>query len=177
MSKIAQGALVLLVAGAALALGWWVRPQAGEQTPLPGASSAEALMQASLPDLQGQLQRIGQWRGKVLVVNFWATWCAPCREEIPALMRVQDELGPKGVQMVGIAIDQLDKVQPYAAELKINYPILVGELDAMQLAQHAGNRLGGLPYTVILNRAGGVANAVVGTVDDAKLHAIVRPLL
>jgi thiol-disulfide isomerase/thioredoxin len=177
MTKSARRALFIVVAGAALALGWWMRPQTPERAPAPEPAAAEALMQASLPDLGGQLQSIGQWRGKVVVVNFWATWCAPCRDEIPALMRVQDELGPRGVQMVGIAIDQLDKVQPYAAELKINYPILIGELDAMELAQRAGNRLGGLPFTVVLTRAGDVASTVLGTVNEAKLHAIVRPLL
>ena len=66
-------------------------------------------------------------------------------------------MGPRGVQIVGIAIDQLDKVQPYAAEIGINYPILIGELEAMELARRAGNRLGGLPFTVVLDRAGSVA--------------------
>jgi thiol-disulfide isomerase/thioredoxin len=134
-------------------------------------------MGASLADLAGHMQPLAQWRGKILVVNFWATWCAPCREEIPALIEVQEELATKGAQIVGIAIDQPDKVRPYAAEMRINYPILVGELDAMELTRAAGNAVGGLPFTVIVDRRGDIAGTVSGRVTAEKLRAMLGPLL
>lgn len=134
-------------------------------------------MQATLPDLNGQPQALGQWKDKVVVVNFWATWCAPCREEIPALIAVQDKLGPKGLQIVGIAIDQAERVKPYAAQMGINYPVLVGELDAMELVQRAGNQLGGLPFTVILDRSGRPVRSELGALDADRLEKIVQPLL
>jgi thiol-disulfide isomerase/thioredoxin len=176
LSRNAQIALLLAVATVALIAGMALRPGTAERPKTePGAS--QALLAAELPDLQGQKQRMDQWRGKVIIVNFWATWCAPCREEIPELIRAQEQLGPRGVQVVGIAIDQVDKVKPYAAEMRITYPVLVGELEVMDLARAAGNALGGLPYTVVLDRRGEIARTELGGVSQAKLEDMVRPLL
>jgi len=111
------------------------------------------------------------------VINFWATWCPPCREEIPAFIRTQEKLGPKGLQVVGIAVDHLDKVKPYAAQMRINYPVLVGDLEAIDLARQVGNRLGGLPYTIILDRSGNIIKTELGGVNQEKLERIVLPLL
>jgi thiol-disulfide isomerase/thioredoxin len=133
-------------------------------------------MSTRLPDIDGRPQALEQWRGKVLVVNFWATWCAPCREEIPAFMKVQDKWSARGLQIVGIAIDDTDKVRPYIAELRINYPILVGGLDGIELARQAGNRLGGLPFTVVFDRKGGAVHSQLGGVNQQKLEALLEPL-
>ena len=176
MSRNAQIALLLAVATVALIAGMALRQGTAERPKAePGAS--QALLAAELPDLQGQKQRMDQWRGKVIIVNFWATWCAPCREEIPELIRAQEQLGPRGVQVVGIAIDQVDKVKAYAEEMRISYPVLVGELEVMDLARVAGNALGGLPYTVVLDRQGEIARTELGGVTQAKLEDMVRPLL
>jgi len=176
LSRNAQIALLLAVATVALIAGMALRQGTAERPKAePGAS--QALLAAELPDLQGQKQRMDQWRGKVIIVNFWATWCAPCREEIPELIRAQEQLGPRGVQVVGIAIDQVDKVKAYAEEMRISYPVLVGELEVMDLARVAGNALGGLPYTVVLDRQGEIARTELGGVTQAKLEDMVRPLL
>jgi thiol-disulfide isomerase/thioredoxin len=176
LSRNARIALFLAVATVALIGGVALRHGTTEPAKTePGAG--QALLAAALPDVQGRSQRVDQWLGKVVVVNFWATWCAPCREEIPELIRAQDQFGPQGVQVVGIAIDQVDKVRSYAAEMGINYPVLVGELEVMDLARAAGNAMGGLPYTVVLDRKGQIARTELGGVTRAKLEDMVLPLL
>jgi thiol-disulfide isomerase/thioredoxin len=176
VSRNAQIALFAAVAAVALMAGFLLRPGSSEP-PKAEAGASQLLMAAELPDVTGQRQRLDQWKGKVVVVNFWATWCAPCREEIPALVSAQEQLGGQGLQVVGIAIDQPDKVRPYAREMRINYPVLIGELEVMDLSRAAGNALGGLPYTVVLDRSGQIARTELGGVTQAKLEEMVRPLL
>jgi len=175
MTKSARFALVAAVALIALASGWFFHPaNRGPDLP-PGAN--ETLQRASLPDLAGHSQALAQWKGKVVLVNFWATWCAPCREEIPLLVAKQNELGDRGLQVVGIAIDQADKVTAFAAEMGINYPVLLGEMDAMELGRAVGNELGGLPYTLVLDREGRIAQTELGTLSAEKIDSLVGPLL
>jgi thiol-disulfide isomerase/thioredoxin len=179
MNSATRLSVVAAVAIASLALGLVLRLSGQDRAPsaIPPASAARDLMTARLPDIDGRPQALEQWRGKVLVVNFWATWCAPCREEIPAFMKVQDKWSTRGLQVVGIAIDDADKVRPYIAELKINYPILVGGLDGIELARQAGDRLGGLPFTVVFDRKGGAVHSQLGGVNQQKLEALLEPLL
>jgi len=175
LAIIVAAASAGLIAGLAVRLAGWSEPA----TPIASAAAAGAasLMAARLPDTNGQKQALEQWRGQVLVVNFWATWCVPCRQEIPEFVKVQDKWASRGLQVVGIAIDDEDKVRPYAVQLKINYPILIAGLDGIELARQAGNRLGGLPFTVILNRKGGLAHTQLGGLNEQKLEALVQPLL
>ncbi len=179
MNSAARLVLVVAVAAASLAVGFALRLSGQDRAPsaIAPASAAGGLMTARLPDIDGRPQALEQWRGKVLVVNFWATWCTPCREEIPAFMKVQEKWSARGLQIVGIAIDDTDKVRPYVAELKINYPILVGGLDGIELARQAGNRLGGLPFTVVFDREGGAVHSQLGGVNQRKLEALLEPLL
>jgi thiol-disulfide isomerase/thioredoxin len=136
-------------------------------------AAAAELSQLHLPDLSGKDQNLSQWRNGVLVVNFWATWCEPCRDEIPALLRVQAAYGPKGVQIVGIAVDSADKVRQFADEYRIGYPLLIGGIGVIDLAQKLGNNSGGLPYTVVMNSAGKVVVKHLGRISEAELeHAI-----
>ena len=165
--------LLLLVAAGVLALlagiGWalWDR-----QVP-----DATALLALSLPDTRGAPQRLAQWRGKVMVVNFWATWCGPCREEMPEFVRAQSELGSRGLQVVGIAIDQPEKVAAFAQELQLNYPALIASYETMDTAKPLGNRLLGLPFTVILDRQGQVAHSQLGPMRPEQLRSIIDKLL
>ena len=120
-----------------------------------------------------------RWRsgaGKILVVNFWATWCAPCREEIPVFIKFQELYRGRGVQFVGIAIDHKDRVAPYAEDIGINYPVLVGGIETMDFARQLGNRLGVLPYTLVIDRSGKVATAVVGVLKAERLDPLLRSL-
>lgn len=162
----------------ALAAGLYFGHDTGEpSTRNVAGSDAAALLGLSLPDTKGREQPLAQFKGKVLVVNFWATWCVPCREEMPEFVRAQHELGSRGVQFVGIAIDQPDKIDAFAAELQLNYPTLVGGYGAIELSKVMGNRLGALPFTVIVNRAGTVAHTQLGPLKEAQLRSILSQLL
>lgn len=132
---------------------------------------------ARLPDLADHEQALAQWQGKVLVVNFWAPWCPPCRAEIPAFIRLQERYDKQGLQFVGIALDEKDKVQAFADQFGINYPLLLGGPGAVMLSQNAGNRLGGLPYTVLFDRKGNAVATLSGEVREARLEALLKPLL
>lgn len=171
---IVAAALGLLAAAAGYALhGWLVRPDPGAPNP----AAVRALLAAPLPDLKGGKQAIESWRGRVVVVNFWATWCAPCREEIPEFIRMQERYGTQGLQFVGVAIDVPDKVSDFARELGINYPLLMGGLDTLALMREAGNRAGVLPFTLVLDRQGNVVSRHPGGLNEAKLASIIKPLL
>ena len=135
------------------------------------------LFAIAMPDAAGKEQSFGQWKGKVLVVNFWATWCVPCREEMPEFVKVQRELGGRGLQFVGVAIDQVDKVEAFAAELGLNYPALIGGYGAIELSKTMGNRLGARPFTVLIDRSGRVVHTQLGPMKEASLRSIVGQLL
>ena len=182
MSKARSLALlaVIAVASAAGGAGYflWLR---GADTVTQRTSTAQTVVErvyaARLADLKGAPQSIGQWRGQVLVVNFWATWCAPCREEIPGFVRLQERYGAHGLRFVGIAFDQPEKVTEFAREFGINYPLLTGGLDTMELLREAGNRAGVLPYTLVIDRAGNLVSQQPGGLKEAKLEGIIRPLM
>ena len=171
--------VVLVIASMAGAGLYFSRPSV---TPVPAPAiaqpdAAESLLAASFKDLNGQTQPLSQWRGKVMIVNFWATWCPPCRKEIPEFIKLQEKYGQQGLIFIGIAIDQKDKVQAYSDEMGVNYPILLGELEAIELSKRAGNRLSGLPYTAIIDRSGKIVGSEVGGLTEAKLDALIKPLL
>src|SRR5438876_4592007 len=129
--------VIVPVTAGAIALGFGIGLAIWHREP----SDASALLALSLPDTQGVPQRLNQWRGKVLVVNFWATWCEPCREEMPEFVRAQTEFGASGLQFVGIAVDQADKVDKFAKDIGLNYPTLIGGYGAVELSKTLGNRL------------------------------------
>lgn len=138
---------------------------------------AGALFGVALPDAAGSEQALAQWKGKVVVVNFWATWCAPCREEMPEFVKAQAEFGGRGLQFIGIAIDEPAKVRSFAAELGLNYPTLIGGYGAIELSKTLGNRLGALPFTVVIDRNGRYVHTQLGPLNKASLRAIIGQLL
>jgi thiol-disulfide isomerase/thioredoxin len=141
------------------------------------ARDGEAVLATVLPDLDGRDTPLAQWRGKVLVVNFWATWCAPCREEMPQFVAVQSRDAAKGVQFVGIAVDQVDKVRDYVKEIHINYPVLLGGFGAIELSKTLGNELAALPFTIVVDKGGGVAHTQLGPLKPAQLDDLLTSLL
>jgi len=170
-----RSALIAMIAVLALGGGYFAR-QSLDQGDRDGGGR-EALFAARFPDLGGNPQPLSQWQGKLLIVNFWATWCSPCREEIPVFMRLQESLRERGVLFVGIAIDERDKVQAFSRELGMNHPVLLGELEAMELARKLGNHAGGLPFSVIVDRQGQIVKTEMGKLSENKLTSLIQPLL
>jgi thiol-disulfide isomerase/thioredoxin len=167
-------AFAALFGGAGYLVYQW---RAGGDARSDPVATGQMVLAARLLGLDGKPQPLEQWRGKVLIVNFWATWCAPCREEIPGFIKFQDRYGARGAQFVGIAIDTAERVAPYAREIGINYPVLVGGLETMDFARQAGNRASVLPFTLVIDRNGHVAATTVGILRPEKLENLLKPLL
>ena len=146
-----------------------------------GEMAGVALLEAPLavPDVafaapDGTDRRLADWRGEVVVLNFWATWCAPCRREMPLLQALHNERDDTGLAIVGIAIDRREDVQSYIAEAGISYPILSGEADAMAVADLFGLDGLGLPFSVLVGADGSVLTVHVGEVTRDQLAEMVR---
>lgn len=157
------------LAGAALYFGARL-PGSAAVTPAADATPG-AIYSARFLDTGGNPRSLGQFEGRVVVVNFWATWCTPCREEMPAFVRLQERWAGRGVQFVGLAADEPDKVARFGRELAINYPLWTGDPDVMPLSKRLGNRLGVLPHTVILDRQGKVVDSRIGIYEESALEA------
>ena len=172
------GTTFVLVGAVALAAGLYF---GGGATDLGSADlrgkDAATLFGVTLPDAEGRDQSLAQWKGKVLVVNFWATWCVPCRDEMPEFVKAQREFGGKGLQFVGIAVDEPAKVAAFATEIGLNYPALIGGFGAIELSRTLGNRLGALPFTVVIDRSGRYQHTQLGPLKDTTLRTIIAQLL
>ncbi|WP_324780026.1 TlpA family protein disulfide reductase [Thiobacillus sedimenti] len=164
--------LALPLAAAALAAGVWLAR--GHYAPSPPATAAMAMWQLAFPDLQGRAQPLSQWRGRVVVLNFWASWCAPCRDEIPDFVALRAQFEPHGVEFVGIAVDTAANVRQFLQQVSVSYPILIGEGAAQELARQLGDTQGALPYTIVLDRDGKVVLSHLGRLPRATLEASLR---
>ena len=183
MTKLQQillygGVAVLAVAAGFLLRGQLMNGNAQPETDAAVATKgAEVIFAASLPDLEDKTQAISQWRGNVMIVNFWATWCEPCRKEIPEFIELQEKFRDKGLVFIGIAVDQKERAAAFSREMGINYPVLVGDLKAMALAEAAGNRQGALPFTVVIDRNGKITGTKLGRLSRDSLESMFQPLL
>ena len=134
-----------------------------------------SLPEFNLPDLQGRERHSSQWAGKLLVLNFWATWCPPCRKETPEFVALQKEFANK-VQFVGIAIDDEQPVREFADTFAVNYPLLLGDVGAVALSKQLGNRYEGLPFTVVAEPGGNVVLRHTGGLERDQLEPLLREL-
>lgn len=118
------------------------------------APTAEGFLKSPLKDLAGAQQPFKQWKGRILVVNFWASWCVPCQKEIPGFIALQREFAGSNIQFVGIALDDKAPVQKFVISHHINYPILMGDLESFAFVRAMGDRSGGLPFTAVIDASG-----------------------
>lgn len=170
---IVLGGVLLVLGAIALILDREFGPTSAQVGSEGGGVSTAALMATSFPDLAGRQQSLGQWQGKLLIINFWATWCAPCREEMPTLNRLHLKYSPKGQQIVGIAADTANKVSQFAKEIGISYVLLADLLSATELSRRLGNRFGLLPHTVVFAPDGKRILEKFGAINEIEFEAII----
>ena len=130
----------------------------------------------AITDTDGQIRNIKDWDGKIILLNFWATWCPPCLKEIPDFIELQEKYGAQGFQVIGIAVDNEEAVREYMSEVKINYPIMIAEFEALELASRYGNRIGALPYSVIINRESEISDKITGELSKIKAEKLLKKL-
>lgn len=161
MAAIAA-ALAALVAGITLAIRF-------SDSPAPLA--ANALFEQTFEDADGRPQPLNQWKGRLLVVNFWATWCAPCVDEMPELDVIHKDFAQRGVTVIGVAIDNSRAVKQFRDRLQLQLPLLVAGGAGNEVGKQLGNAAGVLPYTVLVNRRGEVSRAKLGRVREHELRS------
>lgn len=171
-------ALVALMAGA---LFYAARLPVAEQAATPPVAkslvpSGPVQVAFELADMDGTMRDFAEWSGEHRVLNFWATWCAPCRREIPLLKAFQDAHDADGIQVIGIAVDFPEPVVEYAKAAEFNYPILVGEQDAMAVAEGSGVDFIGLPFTMFVDRQGELIGTHMGEIHQEQLDEVVATL-
>jgi thiol-disulfide isomerase/thioredoxin len=132
--------------------------------------ATDVFFAATLPNENNVSQALNQYKGKVLVVNFWATWCPPCREEMPALSELHEALKGKNVAVLGVAIDEMALVKAFSTETPVSYPLLIAEDEGMALSSQLGNDKGVLPYTIIIDTKGNVVDTFFGRITKEMLE-------
>ena len=125
----------------------------------------------------GERFSVESWAGQYRIVNFWATWCPPCLEEIPLFIRLQERFVDNNVTFIGIAVDKVDLVRSFVEANGVNYPILVGSGDALEVSKIMGNYRAGLPYTVFLDPNGVILDRHFGVVPESKIAKFVAKIL
>lgn len=140
--------------------------------PEPAADTAVgALMQATLPDAGGAQRKLSDWQGKTLVVNFWATWCPPCVDEMPELVELHKDMADRNVEVLGIGIDSPSNIRQFSEKHNITYPLFVAGMVGTELSRQFGNQAGGLPFTVLIGSDGKVRKTYIGRLDLPTLRA------
>lgn len=129
------------------------------------------------PDVSGHLQSIKQWPDRVLVINFWATWCPPCLDELPDFNQLQAQYQNSGVQFVGVALDEVKDVQTAVASFKITYPQLIAGDTGINLSKRLGNQSGAVPFTIVVDAQGRVVQRHAGLYEHSQLAADIDKLI
>jgi thiol-disulfide isomerase/thioredoxin len=137
----------------------------------PPATAVNNLYAQSLNDLAGKPQPLGQWKGKPLLVNFWASWCAPCVQEMPELSELAAKDGGKHFNVIGIGIDSPANLNEFVKKTKVSYPLYVGGMSGTDLSRELGNTHGGLPFTVLIGPDGQVRKTYLGRLKFEELRA------
>jgi thiol-disulfide isomerase/thioredoxin len=128
------------------------------------------LLSQTLPNVKGKPQLLSQWKGHPMLINFWATWCGPCVQEMPELSALQTELAPRRVQIIGIGIDSPSNIAEFSQKYEITYPLYVAGMGGTELSRQFGNKTGSLPYTVLVNANGQVQKTYLGRLKLDELR-------
>ena len=183
MKNIIQFALVILIAGGAgFGVQRYLQQEDRHVAPIMPKADSKSIIGTARPaleliDTDEKLRNIDEWNDKVLLVNFWATWCPPCKKEMPAFIELQEQYAAQGFQVIGVAIDDMESVRDFVDTLGVNYPALVAEHAGIKLSREYGNHLGALPYSVFVGRDGVIIHTHTGELSKQQVEDIISPLL
>ena len=166
------GGISLLALLAGVFSSQWI-----SQTGLASDPSIKAFFANPWQTPDGKPSNSENWRGKVLVVNFWASWCPPCVEEMPALDKIAQEYTSKNVLIVGIGIDSPSNIREFLQKTPVSYPIVIGGLEGSNLSKQMGNTQGALPYTVVINAKGKSIYTKLGKISEEELKKAINSAL
>lgn len=184
MSKTSSALLMVGLAAAGLASGYifnnWQHQQKLSDSKV--STTGKAIVSDVRPlfklkDIDDKVRDVKEWDGQVLMINFWATWCPPCRREMPAFIELQEKYKDKGFTILGIALDAKQPVIDFTDPMGMNYPILMAEQEGIKLSKAYGNRLGVLPYTVIIDRKGKIVHRQRNELSYEQVEGMIKPLL
>lgn len=161
----------ILAAGAGFTAALWMKQRHAAAAP----TAPFELSQINLTNADGQTRNLSEWLGKLLVINFWASWCEPCREEIPTLIALQNQYGEQGLQVLGPAVEYADTGLAFAADMAINYPIFFGGPATLQMMDRMGDQLGALPFTVLIAPDGSIIDRKSGGLSPSELKNWLAP--
>jgi thiol-disulfide isomerase/thioredoxin len=167
---------IIGIALLALALGV-ITAQWKYKTGLAGDPAIQAFFSNPWKTPDGKSINTDEWRGKVLVVNFWASWCPPCVEEMPTLDQLQAEFLSKNVLFVGIGIDSPSNIRQFLEMTPVSYPIVIGGLEGSALSKQMGNSQGALPYTIIIDAKGIATSSKLGKISEEELRKAINSAL
>ena len=166
LQKLRRAGWVAVVCAGAVWLGWW----SWQQFPSSGAGAGSMAADFTLTDLEGKPQQLSAYRGKLVLVNFWASWCAPCIDEMPLLVEAQRLYGARGLQILGPAMDDNAAAQPLAQKLGVNYPVMADFAGVDAAMRALGNEVGALPYSVLIDPNGKVIRSILGSLRREELQ-------
>ena len=175
--------LMTFTAVAAMLAGFYLSARHfSEPVAAPQAANGGVLLGSFRPDFElgsnsGGLVSASDFKGKTILLNFWATWCAPCRKEMPMLMDLQRQYGATGLQVVGIALDDIQSVKSFVDTFGISYPVLVGMEDVFETSEAYGNQEGVLPYSVLIDKTGIVRWQYAGLIRHEQISPLLNELL
>lgn len=146
------------------------------QINLSSPSTASTLTEFKFPDITGKIRSSKEWQGKILLINFWASWCPPCIKEIPEFIQLQKQLGQQNIQFIGIAVEDRDSALSYTNIDSINYPILIAAEKGITLAQQLGNHINAIPFTLVVDQFGNIVHRHPGEFSKQQILEVVSPL-
>lgn len=159
----------------------WLQNQDDKTSQIPNSTSQigvpEIRPNFTLRNLEGKEKSLSDWDGKVILLNFWATWCPPCRKEMPDFIALRETLANQPFEIIGVAIDRPEPVQDFIDEIGVEYPILLAELEGLKIMKEYGNNLTTLPYTVVIDQQKRIVKAFRTEVSKQQILAVVQPIL
>lgn len=178
-TRVVGIAVAGLILGAGIGLGYSLverfdQPEPTTSLALPDSKVVHVIPDFSYTDLKGHERNSNEWKSKILVLNFWASWCPPCRQETPGFVKLQNKFRKDNVEFVGIAVDDPAPVRRFVKAFGVDYPVLLGDMSAIKLSSRLGNRFEGLPFTVVAEPGGKIILRHTGALSEHHLEQLLK---